>query len=208
MRPTLRAITVALVLAAGIPVVASAQAAPAPIKLAYINSATVMEQAPGRAEAQAQLEKELAGYRQQVQRMGDSLNALVAAYNKEEVTLSPPAKEARQKTLRDKEQEYQDRTQKLNDQAQQRQAEVLQPILDQVRKVIDQVRADEGYSMIFDVAAGAVLVAADRNLEITDKVVARLKTMTAAKPAPAAARPAGTPTSSPAGVTRPKTPPQ
>jgi outer membrane protein len=62
--------------------------------------------------------------------------------------------------------------------------------------------------MIFDVAAeGGGIVAADKNLDITDKVVARLKpiavnvTRTDSAKAPAAAKPA------PAGITRPPTKP-
>ena len=85
---------------------ALAQGGTAAPKIAYINSQIILQQAPGRAEAEAQFEKEMATYRQQVQRMGDSLNTMIAAYNKEEVSLSPAAKESRQKAIREKERAF------------------------------------------------------------------------------------------------------
>jgi outer membrane protein len=191
---------------------AAAQTAAAP-KFAYIDSRIVMDQAPGRAEAAAQYEKDVAGYRQQVQRMGDSLQTLIAAYEKDEISLSPAVKETRTKAIRDREAQYNERTQKLNEQAQRRQEELLRPITERVKKAIDDIRAEEGYAMIFDVGSGAtVVVAADRNLDLTEKVVARVKTLAAAPGGatrPTAQAPAsGAPLTAPAGVTRPKNPNQ
>ena len=156
---------------------ASAQA-PAAQKFAYVNSQLIFQAAPGRAEAQAQFDKDIASFRSQVQKLGDSLQALQQQYNKDEVSLSPTAKEARQKTLRDKEAEYQDRVQKLNDQASARQAELMQPVLDIVQKVLDDIRTEDGYTFIFDVGnETSFIVAADKNLDISDRVIARLKTV-------------------------------
>src|SRR5687768_3584488 len=102
MRLFVRSILVAAA-AVALPVAVQAQST---LKLAYINSQQVLSQAPGRAEAEATYEREATGYRAQVQRMGDSLNLLIQAYDKDVVTLSPTAKETRQKTIRDKETEY------------------------------------------------------------------------------------------------------
>jgi outer membrane protein len=80
--------------------------------------------------------------------------------------------------------------------------------MEQINKVIDELRAEEGYTMIFDAENQAgVVVAADKNLDLTDKVLARLR---AAGPPTAAARPSGAGTQRPAapaqpsGVQRPK----
>lgn len=197
MRLFSRAAVLVLV-ASLLPAAAQAQQ---PLKLAYINSQQILNQAPGRAEAEAQYEKEANTYRQQVQRMGDSLTALIAAYDKEAVTLSPTAKETRQKAIRDRESTYQRRAQELEQRMGQRQQELVQPIMDKVQSAINDIRVEEGYAMIFDAAAAApVLVAADKSLDITDKVLARLRRTASAAPAakPAAAQQA------PAGVRPPK----
>lgn len=179
------------------------------LKFAYINSQVLLSNAPGRAEAQAQLDKELAAYRLQVQRMGDSLNALIADYRKQEAVLSPVAREARQKTITTREEEYQKRAQQMQEQAQQRNEALMQPIFERIQRVLEQVRAEDGYTMIFDVAASnGLVVAADRNLDITDQVAARLKAAgTARADTGATNRPRGAPAGAPAGVT-PKKPPQ
>jgi outer membrane protein len=174
-------------------------------RFAYIDSRALLAQAPGRAEAEAQFQKEMQSYQQQVQKMGDSLNTMMAAYTKAELTLSPSAKEARQKTIRDKEAAYQERVQGLQEQAQQRQGELMGPIMQLINTAISDVRAQDGYSFIFDVGAqGGVVVAADTTLNITDKVLARLKTISA-RPASSVPVPnSGAPMTTPAGIAKPK----
>ena len=197
-----------LVASAAVLVPAAAQAQQT-IKLAYVNSQAILSQAPGRAEAEATYEREANGYRQQVQRMGDSLNTLVQAYDKDVVTLSPTAKEARQKTIRDKEAEYQRRAQELEQRMNQRQAELVQPIMDRVQQALNDIRTEDGYTIIFDVAtASPAIVSADKNLDITEKVLARLRTMgaaTSSKPATTAPAAAGA-QPKPAGAARPSRP--
>lgn len=197
----------ALAGAFGGPVVAQT---PVP-KIVYINSQQILAQAPGRAEAEAQFQKELATYQAQVKRMGDSLNVLVAAYNKQEVILSPAAKETKQKELQGKEQEFEQRRRTLEQQAQKREAELTRPILDQIQKVINEMRMEDGYAFILDAGSSAgVVVAADKNLDVTEKVLVRLRTLAATAPKPVTSRPSGSagPTASPSGATRPKPPAQ
>jgi outer membrane protein len=197
MRHTLVVGACALLLSA--PSRTSAQ--PAPQKFAFVNSQALLSSAPGATEAQLQLQKEMETMRAQVAKLSDSLTALDEQYKKEEVALSPTAKEARLKTLREKQADFQDRAQKLEEQANARQGELLQPIYDNIRKVLDDVRTDGGYSFIFDVAAGSFIVSADKNLDITDRVISRLK-LSAPKAAP---RGIG-PTAAPAGIQTKKPP--
>lgn len=169
-------------------------------KFAFINSQAILQAAPGAVEAQTQLQKELETMRAQVAKLSDSLTALDEQYKKEELSLSPTAKEARLKTLREKQADFQNRVQKLDNDAQQREGELMQPVIESVRKVLDDVRTEGGYTFIFDVAAGSFIVSADKNLDITDRVIAKLRLS-----APKAKPPAG-PTAAPAGVTTKKPP--
>lgn len=181
----------------------SATGAAAQQKFAYINSQTLLQQAPGRAEAEAQFQRELQTYQVEVKRMGDSLKAMVTAYEKDQLVMSPAAKEAKQKELATREQEYQQRTAELERKASAREDELTRPILENIRKAIEAVRAEAGYAFIFDVASNGAVVAVDKNLEVTNEVLAKLRA-TAKAPAPA-----GGPVAKPAGATStpPKTPP-
>ena len=203
MRLFVRSVLVACATAL-IPAAAHAQQT---IKLAYVNSQQILAAAPGRAEAEATYEREANGYRQQVQRMGDSLNTLIQAYDKDVVTLSPAAKDTRQKTIRDKEAEYQKRAQELEQRMNTRQAELVQPIMDRVQQALNDIRTEDGYTIIFDVAAAApVIVSADKNLDITEKVLARLRTMGTATTTTRPSSPAAGAQPKPSGVTRPARP--
>jgi len=194
MRSSLRAALIAVTPLALLAAPAHGQA----LKLGYINSAQILAQAPGRAEAEAQFDKEVVAYRAQLQRMNDSLNALAAAFDKDSPALDTATRERRRKAVSDREGEYQARARALDSTMQTRQAELVRPIMEQVQKVIETIRAEDGYSMILDVGSQtSVVVAADKKLDLTDKILARLKTM----PPPTGT---GGPVTIPAGVTRPK----
>jgi outer membrane protein len=202
MNSFVRATLIALALATLATGSASAQTSVP--KIAYINSQVILEQAPGRADVEAQFDKEIEGYRKQIKQMDDSLNVLLAAYQKAESTLSPAVKQSRQKEITTKREEYEKRAAVLQMQAQQRQRELVGPVMQQINQIIDMIRREESYSMIFDAGSqSGVLVAADTTLDITKKVIARLKTVT---PAAAPATKAPGPVSQPAGVTRPRNP--
>jgi len=80
----------------------------------------------------------------------------------------------------------------------------VQPILDRVKQAIEDLRIEGGYSFVFNADQGSSIVAMDKNLDITDRVLAKLRGSTATT----APRPTtGAPTAAPSGVTRPQTPP-
>jgi outer membrane protein len=201
MRVFLRAASVALVLIAALGSRAAAQSAQ---KLAYIRSSVLLEQAPGRAEAEGQFDRETAGYRDQIKRMSDSLNAMVASLEKAGPSLTVPARDARTKEIQAKNEQYQRRTRELEQKAQQRQSELVQPILDRVKQAIEDVRLEGSYAMIFNADQGSSIVAMDKNLDVTDRVLAKLRSASAVTPRPAT----GAPAAAPSGVTRPQNPPR
>jgi outer membrane protein len=205
MRVFVRAAIAALVFVAALSGRSSAQVVQ---KLAYIRSSALLEQAPGRAEAEAQFDKETGAYRNEIKRMGDSLSAMVAAFDKASASLTAAARTARTNDLQTRQAEYQRRTAALEQRAQQRQAELVQPIYDRVKLAIEDVRVEGGYSFVFNNDQGSPIMAADKNLDITDRVIAKLRSAPAPVARPATTPAPGAPAPAPAGVTRPATPPQ
>jgi len=213
MNLTRRATRLALVLSAVSAVPAFAQSAPAPTtpKIAYIDSKVVLSRAPGRQQAEDTFNKEMEASRAQVQKMGDTLQTMIADYQKTQATLAANIREQREAAIRKKQEDYQSRAGQLDQQMQQRQMELVKPIMDQIRKVLDDIRQEEGYAFILDAWSEAgVIVAADKNLDITEKVIARLKPVPVTASAPSSAKPDSSgkgplgPRPAPAGVTRPK----
>jgi outer membrane protein len=201
MRVLIRAAAVAttLVIAAALRAAAQ-QPAPAPsLRIAYVNTQAIFDAAPGRAEAEAQFEKEMGALREQVKRMDDSLNAMVGDYQKNAARLDSATRSRRETAIRTRQDEYRQRASTLEQQLGQRRDALLQPIMERIRTALDQIRAEDGYALILNNdPQGSLIVSADKNLDITERVVARLKTLAANAPA---ARPAsGAP--APSGVTR------
>jgi outer membrane protein len=209
--------------AQGAPATPASAPTPGVLKLAYVNSNQVIASAPGRVEAGAQFEKETAGYQARVQQMQDSLQRAIAAYQQSAASLTPAQRKAREDALGARQQEYQQRTQQMAQQAEARQEELMAPIMEQVNKVIQDIRNEDGYAFIFDAGAQVpLIVSADKNLDITQRVIDRLKTLgppklPAAATAPAASAtppttppttrpPTAGPVSGPSGVTRPPRP--
>jgi outer membrane protein len=160
----------ALLLALGTPREASAQAA----KIGYINSQSILAEAPGAKEAQTKFDADMATYRTEVQQMQTDLETLVKQYETQQAMLSPSAKQQRETDIRTKQKAYQDRLAAIDQRAGQRQQELVQPVMDKINQVIEVIRAEGGYSLIFDVSAGGV-VAADPGLDLTPEVIRRLK---------------------------------
>jgi outer membrane protein len=172
-------------------------------KIAYVNTAALLENAPGRPDAEAALQKESQGFQAQLQKMQDSLNKLIGDYTKAEPTMSATVKDSRQKQIQSLETDLQARQLQLQQQFAQRQNEVMAPIREQVMKVLDDIRAEDGYAVIMaNDPQASVILSADKNLDITDRVVARLRTLSASKTPAAPATKPGAPVSAPAGVTR------
>ena len=173
-------------------------------KFAFVDSRVIVQRAPGAIAAQAALEKESATMQARVKTWQDSLKAMADAYEKVRTGLSDAQKATREKAITDKQSDYAKRAEEMDNDMQTRQQELSQPVMAQIRETLEDLRKEEGYTFIFDVASTGVIVAADKNLDLTEKVIGRLK------PIPVAARgdsaKAGGAKAVPAGVTKKPTP--
>lgn len=160
-------------LALAFPLLAAATEAQT-LKIGYINSQEIMQNAPGAEEAQAQFDQEMQGYQNEVEQLENELRTLEQQLQQQQLTLSPEAKANRERQLQTKMQEYQTRTQELQQLANQRRAELVQPVMDRITAVIETIREEGAYSLILDVAAGSI-ISADPALDLTQEVIQRLQ---------------------------------
>jgi outer membrane protein len=202
-----------LVLAA-LSLAAMAAPAAAQTKVAFVDTRKILQEMPGRNQIEARLRTEIDALGSREKVMVDSLNAMLNSFQKDSATLSQADRTKRFTEMQSFDARYRDTLEVLQQEAQAKQAEAMQPLFDQIREALEMVRAAEGYAMIFDMGAQAnPVVAMDKNLDLSDKVIARIRTMPQARPAaqptrpPAAAPttrpPAAGPTGQPAGVRRP-----
>jgi outer membrane protein len=159
----------------------AATAAPLPaqgqdtgMRIAYVNSQAVIQQAPGADSAQKAFQQEVQQYRQQAKSLTAELDSLRQQFQQQQGMLSEQARQKRQQKLLQRQKQVQSQVSKIEKKLQQRQQELMEPILNRVQKVIEEIRAEQGYDMIFDVS-GPGVVAADPALDITDEVISRLE---------------------------------
>ncbi|HWJ15818.1 MAG TPA: OmpH family outer membrane protein [Gemmatimonadaceae bacterium] len=198
MSSIVRATTIALA-ATVLSSVAQAQNGASCTKLGYVNPSALMEAAPGRAAAETLLTREGQGYQSHLQKLNDSLNKMMSDFQKAEPAMSATVKDQRQKAIQTLENDLQQKNAQFQQQFDARKNEVMAPITDVVKKVLDDIREEGCYAMIIMSEPGqSVIASADKNLDVTDKAVSRLR----ATKAPAVpTTKAGAP-SAPAGVVR------
>lgn len=144
------------------------------LKIGYLNSQEVLNSAPGATAAQAQFEREMQGYQQEIQQLEEELRGMERQLQQQQLTLSPEAKANREQQLQTKVEEYQQRGAQLQETAARRRAELVQPVMDQITAIIERMREEGSYHLILDVAAGSI-VSADPALDLTQEVIRRLE---------------------------------
>ena len=190
----------------------AAQTAPAGGRFAYVDTRLILESAPGRVEAEATLQKEQAVWQAEVNKMQEDNVKLTSDFQKTSAAMTTAVRDKKIKDISDQQALWQKRSDDINAEAQRRQAEVLQPILDQIKLALEDVRSANKLDAIFDIGQNATIVAVDKNLNYSDRVIARLRQMgppvqvkatDAPKAGAPAAKPSGLPVASPAGIGKP-----
>lgn len=145
-------------------------------KLGFINSRAVLLATPGYAQAESTYNRELADFRAEVERLQGSLDSMAADFEQKSVMLSATAKTAKRREIDDRRAKLEQRAQELRDKAAQREQELIAPIHSRVNAAIEGIRADGGYALIFDVSANdGLIVTADKSLDLTQKVIDKVK---------------------------------
>lgn len=170
----------------------TAQAQANSCKVAYVAAAGVMRQAPGYTAAESIWTKEVEGYRAEIAKLQDSLNAAAAKFDESSAMLTPTNREAGRKKLEAQQAAFDQRSQELQQRAASRQQELISPFEQRVTAIIEGLRAEGNITMVFDVSQqGSNILTADKACDLSQKVVDRLKAGGTA------------PTAAPAGVKKP-----
>ena len=159
-------------------------------KIVFVNTQALLQVAPGRAAAESTFNKESAAWSEELNKTGQDIQSMIVEYQtalakKGADSLTDAAKANRTKQIQAKQQALSDRQTQLQQQAQDRQNELMAPVMQTVKETLEKMRVERGYALILDAQA---VVADDKNLDITDDVVARLRLAAiktpAATPAP------------------------
>ena len=83
--------------------------AQATLKIGYVDSQAILQEAPGATEAQEEFDRQMERFSQEVEDMGVELDSLVNAYQQQQSTLLANVRQARENEINQLQQRYQQR---------------------------------------------------------------------------------------------------
>jgi Skp family chaperone for outer membrane proteins len=154
----------------------SPNVAPGVPKIAFISSRTILDSTPGYVAAESTFFREFQGMREEVQKMQQQLDSAVQSFDQASIALSPAAKDAKRHYLQGMQERMTQRSNDLDSRARARNQELLGPFQSRINTIIQGIRAEGNYALIFDAdAQNNGIVAADPALNLTSKVIARVR---------------------------------
>lgn len=146
------------------------------VKIGYIDSIKIFAEYKETQEAERLYRQEVDQWTAQKQRMEQEIVKLRDELQAQSLMLSEEKKAEKKLELDRKMAEYEqfmDETFGDDGLAAKRNKELTQPIVEKINKILEDLGKEQGYTMVFDVA-NANIVYADKTLDLTDMVLAKL----------------------------------
>jgi len=155
------------------------------IKIAYVNSETILRELPEAQQVKKELEANIKVWQDELERMSKELQDGLEDYQKKQALLDTKAKADKEKSLQDLQQKAREFNYQKFDQ---REGEAVKlrekkfaPIQERVMKTIEKVAKEDGFNYVFDkLEAATNLLYADAKFDLTYKVIDQLKRGSAA----------------------------
>ena len=145
-------------------------------RIAFVNARLVLQSMPGYAQAESTFTREGQAAQTEMQRIQAEFDSLVAEFQQQEPMLTPSNRQARRRDLEQKGQTAQQQVQQIQVRMGQRERELLEPMQDRMQAVIEGLRAEGNFAMVVDLSSqGHGIIAFDRSLDITQRVMDRLR---------------------------------
>lgn len=146
----------------------------AQMKIAYVNSAEIVESMPESAKVKSNLESYYNELQSQLQTMLTEYSNKVQDYEANQATLSNLVKQSKEKEIVDMENRIQQFRTNAEEEMVKKQEELLKPVLDKVQNAINAVGKEKGYTYIIDNAAGTIIYMGADAIDASKDVKAKL----------------------------------
>lgn len=158
--------------------VAAAVPASAEVKIGYIDTVKIFANFKETIEAEEVYKKEVDVWKKQAEEMEAELASMREDIQSQSLMLSAEKLEEKKLVFDQKMKEYQKYMQDIfgeTGEAARRNKELTEPIVEKINGVIEMVAEEEGFTLVLDSSQG-VIVYADKEIDITDMIIARLDT--------------------------------
>lgn len=146
----------------------------AQMKIAYVNSAEILESMPESAKVKTNLEAYYNELQTQLQTMLTEYSNKVQDYEANQASLSNLVKQSKEKEIVDMENRIQQFRANAEDEMAKKQEELLKPVLDKVQNAINAVGKEKGYTYIIDNAGGTIVYLGADAIDASKDVKAKL----------------------------------
>ena len=143
-------------------------------KIAHVNTSEILNDMPGRANAEKDLETYYNELQDQLRVMYSEYQTKLDDYQKNAETMSNLVKQSKEKELVDLESRITAFQNNAESDFDAKRAELLKPLLEKIQNAINAVGKEKGYTYILDLATGAAVYVGDDAIDITKDVKAKL----------------------------------
>jgi len=150
-------------------------------KVGWISSQAIMDKLPEAQEAQRQLDAIVAGWQTELTTMQTDWQKKFDDYDKKKLILTEQGRADAERELQELDKKIAEyRTKKFgqNGELFQKQNELMKPVQDKVFKVIQDVAKEDNFDYVLDKSGQILLMYANDRLDLTDRVLERLKVFT------------------------------
>jgi outer membrane protein len=144
------------------------------LKIAYINSAVLLQSMPERINADSALSKYTRTFQEQIELMTKEFQTKLQAFQNGEKTMTDAMKEVKAKELQDLQTRIETTQQSAQEKIQTKKQDLYTPILEKADKAIKDVAKEKNYDYIFDVNSQGGIVYSKEEFDITPLVKAKM----------------------------------
>ena len=158
--------------------VAAAVPASAEIKIGYIDTVKIFANFKETIEAEELYKKEVEVWKKQAEEMETELAGMREDIQSQSLMLSAEKLAEKKLVFDQKMKDYQKYMQDIfgeTGEAARRNKELTEPIVEKINGIIEIVAEEEGFTLVLDSSQG-VIVYADKEIDITDMIIAKLDT--------------------------------
>ena len=149
---------------------AAAHAAPADVKIGYVDLQKAIQETNAGKKAKKDLEKEFNSKKDELQKKEADLKKMNEDFEKKKNVLSDDVRNKKQQELQQEMFKYRELVGQSQLNLQKREQELTKPILEKLQEVLDKVAKDAGYTMVLEKNEQSVLWA-KKDVDLTDEVV-------------------------------------
>jgi len=147
-------------------------------RIAYVDVNLILESIQEYQDAQTELDRVAATWRQEIAQEYDKIKAMYNRYQAEQVLLSDEARKEKEDEIMNKEQQVREmQKEKFGAEGElfKMRQELVQPIQEKVYGAVEQYANDKGYDFIFDKGGSSGILFANTRYDVTADVLATLK---------------------------------